>query len=236
MVIPAPTDIMSVDDVETHAAVVSVQNVERIVSICLFLYYAIGVVVSFYKSFWLGVADLLFGAFIVFVVIAKVVNWIVVNPIRASKFGPCIDRMRTNAAHLMSVAKSNSWKTPLPRYLAIDPAGGTLFVEGPDTSYRGLVLRRDQILHTKVEREQTVETTTKHSGRAVYGSSFSSFGVGRIGGGRSTSVSKTTETAFLEISYVPDPGSVPARVVFPFGVDRRGADDWMMAISHMCRA
>jgi hypothetical protein len=220
------------EDLETMAVVEAQMKVEKTASLALKILCAIPVIGSLVKD---GVLSAVISVVIMFFVHAGLV-WLlrvlVFSPMRSARFAPCVRRMNDLAKSRMDLVKWSSWKTPLPQFLAIDPGRRSLFIESPDTGYRALVLSPEQIAEVKVEREQVVETKTSHGSRMTY--SFGSTGLGMVGGGSSRSTSKVIETAFLEISYVLNSASTPTRVVLAFGTDRRGADDWVIAIRHMC--
>jgi hypothetical protein len=225
--------IESHDDPETGNAVRSQIKIEKVSNVVLLSICIIISVSGFRHGIGTVLISLVATFFIIYIFGGAMIGLLVFGPMRALRFGACVARMREIAGQSIDLVKCSTWKTPLPCLIAIDPAKQLLFVEGAGTDYRSLILRPHQILDAKVEREQTVETNTKQGARMVY-SFGSSFSLGLIGGGRSKSTSRVIETAFLEISYVTDPNSAPARVVFPFGDQRREADDWVMAIQHMC--
>ncbi|HYB09616.1 MAG TPA: hypothetical protein VEJ16_08090 [Alphaproteobacteria bacterium] len=235
---PGAGQISVYDDYETRNTVHSQVKLERIVKVILLIIWGSLGIAVFRESH--DILNPLLGLIVAFFLIYKfggaMISAFVFSPMRAIRFGSCFDRMRNIANRSMSLVKWQSWETPLPALIAIDPAQRILFVEGPDTGYRSLMLRPHQILDAKIEREQTVETKTKHGASLGYFFGSSSFGLGLIGGSRSKSISKVIETAFLEISYLADASSVPARLVFPFGDQRREADDWVIAIRQMCSA
>ncbi len=221
-------------DAATAETVRSQLNRERVVTIVLMVLCAAAVVPSLVHE---GIVAGIFAAVVMFFMFG-LLHWLarvaVFQPMRLVRFGTCVNTMTELAQRHLALVKYCSWKTPLPRFIAIEPGQRALFIEGPDTDYYALVVRPHQIVETKIEREQTVQTTTKHGSRWTYG--FGSSGFGFISGARSKSMSKVIETAFLEISVVLNAATPPVRVVFPFGEQRRDAEDWVLAIRHMCEA
>lgn len=164
--------------------------------------------------------------------LSKIARAVIIKPMRAWRYGGCTKRMQQIAEKQIDYSKWSSWKAPaMPRVLAINARTSTVFIEGPDTDYYGLTLSSLQILDVKVEREQSVYTTTEHSSRSIYTFGESNFGI--LGGGSSWSSSTVVESAFLEIAYILDPGGTPRRAVFPFSGQRREADDWVLAINQL---
>jgi len=171
------------------------------------------------------------AGYITYWIYSKILKFVLFKPMRAVRLGTCANRMLQTAKTQIDCTKWSTWKTPVPRVIAINPSTRKLFIEGPGTDYYGLTLAPEQILEAKVEREQRIETTTRHDSRVIY--SFGSPDFSVLGGGSSRSSSRVIESAYLEISYILDLDSTPHRVVFPFMGQRREADDWALAINHM---
>jgi hypothetical protein len=127
---------------------------------------------------------------------------------------------------------SISWWQDTPGAAAITRAGH-LVITNDDTDYHQLWLRRDQIVHATVEREATVYTDTRNSGRLTLGGVSNGLFGGYTFGGKSRSVSTTVETAFLEIRYQLDRNGSVRTCVVPFGEDRRRADEWRATIERL---
>jgi hypothetical protein len=102
--------------------------------------------------------------------------------------------------------------------------GGELLLADRSSDYELLRLTPDQIAGVSVEREVTQVTQTRHSGRTVIGGVGGGLFAGWVSGGRSTSVSREREEAYLEIRYQLEANGPVAVAVVPFGADRRAAD------------
>lgn len=232
------------DDECTRNTVSNQYKIHRFVKISILLSFFIitiyNILVEISKQGY--VERIINGAFyvvIMFVISAFVfsaVDSIFLNSMRSIRFRKCVARMSEWANKSITVTRSNFWKTPYPKFLAIDPVRKLLAIEAEATNYVGSILRADQILDVKVEREQHVETRTTHSGRTIYGGVFGGiFGAGRVGRETSKSTSRTVEQAYLEITFALSSTDAPCRVVFEFGKDRRQADDWVLMIDQMRR-
>jgi hypothetical protein len=116
-----------------------------------------------------------------------------------------------------------SWYQSSPGAVALCASGGVVLCDR-STTYQALRLTPDQIVGVQVERERTLFTTSRHSARMMIGGGRSGVFGGYIGGGRSTSVSREHEQAFLEIQYQVWAGDCVRITVIPFGEDRRSAD------------
>jgi hypothetical protein len=224
------------DDRETRSTVSGQRKLEKSVTLGLFVVAMIRGLVNFKGGVDSGIVSTII-MFLVFVGVSWLVNLTIFTPMRAVRFGACVNRMSDWANRALTVARYNTWKSPVPSFLAIDTGRKLLFVEGPTTDFYGLILRGQQIVDVKVEREQHIETTTKHSGRFIYGGALrGGFGIGRLGGGTSKSKSKVVEQAFLEIVFSVSRDGTPSRIVFNFGEARRAADDWVLMIGQMRNA
>ena len=115
------------------------------------------------------------------------------------------------------------WYTGAPGAFGLT-AGGELLLVDRSTGYELLWLTPGQIADVRIEREVTQVTSTRHSGRSVVGGVGGGLFGGWIGGGRSTSVSRNVEEAYLEIHYQRQVNGMVGVAVAPFGSDRRGAD------------
>jgi hypothetical protein len=124
------------------------------------------------------------------------------------------------------------WFTGAPGAFGLTAAGELLLVDR-STSYELLCLRPRQIAGVAVEREVTQVTSTRHSGRSVIGGAGGGLFGGWISAGRSTSVSRNSEEAFLEVHYQLEVNGIVAVAVAPFGSDRRGADAACAMISRL---
>jgi hypothetical protein len=113
--------------------------------------------------------------------------------------------------------------------------GGELLLVDRSSGYRVLRLARDGIAGVSVEREVTQVTQTRDSGRSVIGGVAGGLFGGWVSGGRSTSVSRQVEEAYLEIRYQLEPNGLVGVAVVPFGADRRGADSACAMIARLQR-
>lgn len=231
--IKAYADPIIIEDQNTLSTVNSQIKVNKIIDIAVILLsiaYTISSIVDNGLS-WFVLVLIGFG-FIYYLITAFIANILILLPMRFFRFRACVKRMRELPQPHMHSNKWASWNTPFPAVLTIDSARKLLFLDSEHTKFRGLVLTPNQISDVKIEREQTIHTDTNHSSSMGF---LTSFGLMFMSGGSSKSKTKVIETAFLEISYVLDNISAPKRAVFPFGTDRRSADDWAVAIKHMCQ-
>lgn len=122
-----------------------------------------------------------------------------------------------------------SWSLPTPGVLALDTQHRQVYIQSAGTGQQRIVLRPEQILGVKVERETEMHTTTKHGGSVgVFSGNFGyNFG--------STSKSKTTviENAFLELHFQLNEHDAPDWVAVPYGANRRDADAMAAAIQRL---
>jgi hypothetical protein len=147
----------------------------------------------------------------------------VLSVVRRLRFGSAARKLRTvliKAADLTS--PPCIWYTGAPGAFGLTAAGELLLVDR-STGYELLWLRPDQIAEVAVEREVTQVTSTRHTGRSVIGGAGGGVFGGWVSGGRSTSVSRNIEEAFLEIHYQLEVNGIVRVAVAPFGSDRRGA-------------
>jgi hypothetical protein len=116
-----------------------------------------------------------------------------------------------------------TWYIGAPGAFALTK-GGELLLADRSSDYELLRLTPDHIAGVSVEREVTQVTQTRQSGRIVIGGVSGGLFGGWVSDGRSTSVSREREEAFLEIRYQLEANGPVAVAVVPFGVDRRAAD------------
>jgi hypothetical protein len=177
-----------------------------------------------------GAVVLLFVVYLFLSFLYAGLKKLVFRPIRAVRYGRCARRLIARAESLLRPIMLEAWKNPSPGIVALDPIQRLLFVECQRTGYHSFLLRPDQIIDVKVERRQTVETNTRHSGQTIF-MPFESFGW--LGGGSSRSTATVYETAFLEISFLRSENTGIERVVVNFGGRRQVADDWVLAINRL---
>lgn len=221
---------MRIDDIETRGVVSQQYNIERYTTYVL-MALSFAVCIKGASGSILKLIPSALIAYIGYWFWSKTIRFAIFKPMRSMRCGACVNRILQVAKTQIDYAKGTTWKTPVPRVIAINPSIGKLFIEGPDTGYCGLTLMAAQILEAKVEREQRIETFTLEDSRLIY--SFGSPNFSILGGGSSRSTSKVVESACLEISYVLDMHNTPRSVMFPFMGQRRDADDWALAINHM---
>jgi hypothetical protein len=116
-----------------------------------------------------------------------------------------------------------SWYLGAPGAFAITAAGELLLADR-STGFSILRLKPEQIVEAKVERDLAQITHTRHSGRTIVGGYGGGAAGGWISGGKSTSITRNHETAFLEIRYQLEPNGLVDTAIVPFGDDRRTAD------------
>lgn len=168
---------------------------------------------------------------VVFLVLNRVLQALLVTPYRALQYRGALKRMQADLPGLgVQLAMQHQWSAPTPGVLALDTRQGLLYANARDTDYQRLLLRRQDILGAKVERESEVHTQTRHGGSLAV---FSSAGIGYNFGSRSKSTSKVVERAFLEIHYQLPGAPAPGWLAVPFGEDRRAADSFAVAIQRL---
>jgi hypothetical protein len=140
--------------------------------------------------------------------------------------------MLKDAAELTSMPCS--WYTGAPGAFALTKAGELLLVDR-SSGYELLRLTPDWIAAVSVERDLTLVTQTRHSGRSVVGGVGGGFFGGWASGGRSRSVSRHIEETYLEIRYQLEPNGLVRVAVAPFGSGRRGADAACAMIARLQR-
>lgn len=116
-----------------------------------------------------------------------------------------------------------TWYLGSPGAFALT-SGGELLLVDRSSGYGLLRLAPDEIAGVSVEREVTQVTQTRQSGRTVIGTVGGGLFGGWVSGGRSTSVSRACEEAYLEVRYQTEANGLVRVAVVPFGADRRGAD------------
>jgi hypothetical protein len=164
------------------------------------------------------------GALIVARLAVAIAVGLVLRPSRSLRFRSAAKKLgsRLRAAGDLSCPPC-TWYTGAPGAFALTK-GGELLLADRSSDYELLRLRPDQIADVSVEREVTQVTQTRHSGRTVIGGVGGSLFGGWVSGGRSTSVSRESEEAYLEIRYQLEANGPVAVAVVPFGADRRAAD------------
>jgi hypothetical protein len=157
-------------------------------------------------------------------VAVAVVVGVILQPSRNLRYRSAVKKLegRLRGAADLTTAPC-TWYTGAPGAFALT-AGGELLLGDRSTGYELLRLTPDQIARVSVEREVTQVTQTRHSGRSVIGGVGGGLFGGWVSGGRSTSVSRATEEAYLEIRYQLEPNGLVRVAAVPFGADRRGAD------------
>lgn len=192
-------------------------------------------VLSALLRFQLGGA--IIGGLIMFVVagfVIKLVEKLILSPTRSVRYKAVAGRLATAVQSVpTSVSQWRSWWAGAPGALAVTQRGELVIVDR-STNYEELWLHPGQISNVSVEREATQITNTRHGGRFTLGGASSSglFG-GYTFGGRSSSVTHTVETAFLEIRYQLERNGMTYTTVIPFGSDRRGADALCATITRL---
>ena len=223
--------LTKIDDEETRRAVNLQYTIEKYARLFLIFITAIQVVYQLKEQGVLSAIILIPFAFLYYWLLSKIVRVAILKPMRAWRYGACTKRMLRLAHRQIDYTEVSAWRYPMPRVIAINPRASAVFIQGPSTDYYGLTLAPRQILEVKVEREQTIETSTHHSARSIYNFGSSSFGI--LGGGESWSSSSVVESAYLEIAYNDESGGMPRRAIFPFHDRRREADDWALAINQI---
>jgi hypothetical protein len=220
------------DDWETRKVVGGQQRLETAILIAFALYLVASTawdIIHRHEGIFGAVVLMVVVYFILGVVYAGLRKF-VFRPLRSVRYGRCARRMIDRAQSVMQPVMLEAWKHPTPGIIALDPLQRLLFVECRRSGFHSLLLRPEQIIDVKVEREQTVETVTWHGGQPIF-MPFESFGF--LGGGRSRSTATVFERAFLEISFVRAENVGVERVAVDFGGRRRIADDWVLAIDRL---
>jgi hypothetical protein len=173
------------------------------------------------------------GAFIVARVAVAIAVSIALQPARNWRFRFAAKKLGSRLREVAALTSDPcTWYTGAPGAFAL-ATGGELLLVDCSSGYELLRLTPDQIAGVSVEREVTQVTQTRHSGRSVIGGVGGGFFGGWVSGGRSTSVSRHVEEAYLEIRYQPEPNGLVAVAVVPFGSDRRGADSACAMIARL---
>lgn len=148
----------------------------------------------------------------------------VLRPSRNLRFRSAAKKLgsRLSAAGDLS-CRPCTWYTGSPGAFALTK-GGELLLADRSSDYELLRLTPDRIADVSVEREVTQVTQTRHSGRTVIGGVSGGLFGGWVSGGRSTSVSREVDEAYLEIRYQLEANGHVFVSVVPFGSDRRAAD------------
>ena len=164
------------------------------------------------------------GALIVARLAVAIAVGVVLRPSRALRFRAAAKKLgaRLKAAGDLSCPPC-TWYTGAPGAFALTK-GGELLLADRSSGYQLLRLTPDRIADVSVEREVTQVTQTRHSGRTVIGGVGGGLFGGWVSGGRSTSVSRDLEEAYLEIRYQLEANGPVAVAVVPFGANRRAAD------------
>jgi hypothetical protein len=147
----------------------------------------------------------------------------VVRPSRNLRFRRASKKLASRLRVIADLTSARcTWYLGTPGAFALTK-GGDLVLVDRSTGYEIVRLTPDLIAGVSVEREVTQVTETRHSGRSVIGGVGGGIFGGWISGGRSTSVSRDVEEAYLEICYQLEPHGLARVAVVPFGSDRRGA-------------
>lgn len=176
------------------------------------------------------------GALIVARLAVTIAVGVVLRPSRNLRFRSAAKKLgsRLRAAGDLSCPPC-TWYTGAPGAFAL-MKGGELLLADRSSDYELLRLSSDQIADVSVEREVTQVTQTRHSGRTVIGGVGGGLFGGWASGGRSTSVSREREEAYLEIRYQLEANGPVAVAVVPFGADRQAADSACAMIRRSNRA
>jgi hypothetical protein len=200
---------------------------ERVVPrITFWTIFGTGVLMLLQRYHWHVMGGVLVGGFVALILARLAVGGAgaVLALVRRVRFGSAARRLR---AMLMQAADLTTppctWYTGAPGAFALD-AGGELVLVDRSTRYEVLRLARADIADVSVERDVTQVTTTRHSGRSMIGGVGGGFFGGWVSGGRSTSVSRNLEQAYLEIRYQLQASGLVSTSVVPFGSDRREAE------------
>jgi len=175
---------------------------------------------------WHVTGGVLMGGFVALILarLAVAAAGVALSLVRRLRFASAARKLR---AVLIKTGDLTSppctWYTGAPGAFGLTAASELLLVDR-STGYGLVRLSPDHIADVAVEREVTQVTTTRHSGRSVIGGGGGGFFGGWVSGGRSTSVSRNFEEAYLEIRYQLEPNGLVRVAVVPFGSDRRGAD------------
>lgn len=222
------------DGQRTYQTVLRLERAERIIPS---LRWAVTGAVALYALLPSGVVTgdtlmLIAFTFLASSLLTWVAMGLVFRPVRTLSYRQIAKRLSRAVALVAGERiQTISWYQFSPGAVALCPFGGMVLCDR-STTYEMLRLTSDQIVGVKVERERTVFTTSRHSGRMMIGGSHSGVMGGYVGGGRSTSVSREREQAYLEIQYHAGPGDTVRIVVIPFGENRRGADAVCATLRH----
>lgn len=217
----------SADD-HVGATVASVERIQGITMLVAMGLLALLVVVNWISSGFFNALIVAIVAVFVFMGFAFAANLLVLGPMQTVRYKACV-KFLVDMVHRggMQPTSTWTWHAPAPGICAVDARRKLVFIESRGTGFQPLLLRPEQILGAKVERESEVYTTTTHSGRtSVFGSNL-----GHTFGGKSHSTSTVVERAFLEIHYQLEPQGSPGWVAIPFGANRRDADSMAAAIT-----
>jgi hypothetical protein len=158
---------------------------------------------------------------------------LVIRPMTAVRFKAVAQTLgRQMQALPEPTSLSAAWWQETPGAAAITGRGHVV-IATYDTDYQQRWLNVGQIVEVSVERDATVFTQTRESGRFTFGGFSGGLFGGFTTGGRANSVSTTVETAFLEIRYQLERNGSVQTCVVPFGNDRRGADEWRAMIGRL---
>lgn len=221
------------DDPETRRVVTTQERGESIVLWLIIAYGVVGYVEAIVKAhfYWADVVFMPIATYLVMALIYAGVRRFLFRPIRALRFGACVRRLNAEAKQSVQTGEWVTLKYPSPNLLIRDTGRHRVIVEGRQTGFRRLALRPEQIVEVKVEREQIIETVTKHGPQMIFMPVDSS--IGFLSGGRSRSTSTVHDTAYLEISYLVNETAAVRRIVFDFGEDRRRAENWALSIDQL---
>lgn len=218
-------------DEKTASVVSSMTKISGYAVMGILLLLIVWVLRNFIKG---GIANGLFALIFSFFLAGGVfwfVSIFVLAPISSVRFSSCIKSIQTSLPQLgVSPTMQYSWKSPSPGLIAIDMRNYLVFIESEGTNYHRILLKPEQIIGAKVERETEMHTQTKHSGGM---SVFSRGGLGYTFGGHSSSKTSVIERAFLEVHYSISPDVAPSWVAVPFQSQRREAESMAVAIMQM---
>ncbi|KPH88486.1 hypothetical protein [Komagataeibacter intermedius] len=228
-------------DIGSHDSVLTcVQKTERITAIVPLAIMVICVAPPVLGNLiHLSVAGALLNGFLCFLIsglLIKGVKAFILTPFQNFRYKKAAEQLGAEIqAGNSSVLQKRIWWQETPGALAITRQGEVIVMD-QKSDYRKRYLRADQIVGVQVEREATHITNTRHGGRfTIGGLSRSGLFGGYTFGGRSRSITRTVETAFLELQYQLDPNGVTYMTIVPFGNARREADALCTTIRRMAR-
>lgn len=207
-----------------------VRQTEQLSLVLRSLTVGVGVVLAVFGFFVVKVPmrEIEFIAFAVAVGVGG--TWLVDNlvlaSIRAVRYRGAARRLLDQLLTVPGTDSRRAWWEGGPGALAIQ-RGGHLLLTDRSTGYVPYALGSEQIVGVSVERRATHITDGDTHGH-----------VGLFGGVKTQtrSVTRTVESASLEIRYQLEPNGMVRTAVVPFGDDRRGAEELCGTISRLVSA